>query len=809
MKDLRIPCTVLIMFVMLAPLTAAGGGGRQVEEAPPEEPPETQPMESAPVPVPEKPKTKAKGRLSGKVTDEDGKPLQGVEVICIDSDSRAVARGLTDEKGTYLFEDLPEGAYTIQVSYSGYGSKKIEFEGTLQPPPAPTGLILYEITGDASGKAMLRAQWDHVKGATHYRCELHRGEGDLLLREYPDMKQNFCEFGGLEPDTDYVVHVYAKNDAGYSAEPAQGKNRTKHRRPLAPFGVGVTYAKNNVVELVWDRSETEELHGFLIQARKEGGKYLYYSDKGFTLKSSEASIIEDKPGDFMRFRIDDRMDNDVPLLDNTVPYSFRVIAKDMKGNMSEASHSVTGIVLEDTIPPKSPTNIQHEFVGEDLLRVTWETEDIDVIKYRIYYGTHEDRWDGVSYTSRRYYDIRINRESFLDGEMYVSIVAIDRAGNESGYKPLQRRTTLAAGDEKTEDIILSSELGYRYRSTALREVPTKTRVKKPVKKTPVKSTRYSYATLRKKGFIIDRGEIATLTGEIVLPRSVTIEVKSGGQLIITGATLSPESDSWGGVRFHNGSKGRIEESTIRGADVGIRITGSKGAIHVKGVTVQECREYGLQIRESQVELDGITVKMNGIGLYMEDSSVIVRNGVFENNERGILADNYSLMVEDSTFTNNRVYGVRLYGGGIVRRSDFQGNYVGIVLERGIGTATVVDNTVEYSRIDGIVVSSSGVKINRNIIARNENHGIYIKSNANPTISENDIIDNGRYAVVGGGRIDRCFIARNNGSIYIDDTEERGVPDNVFNSSSTSVIKQIYKVDYIDALSYTSVIQQDS
>ena len=47
---------------------------------------------------------------------------------------------------------------------------------------------------------MLRAQWNHDKGATHYRCELHSGEGDLLLREYPDMMQNFCEFGGLEPD---------------------------------------------------------------------------------------------------------------------------------------------------------------------------------------------------------------------------------------------------------------------------------------------------------------------------------------------------------------------------------------------------------------------------------------------------------------------------------------------------------------------------------------------------------------------------------------------------------------------------------
>jgi parallel beta-helix repeat protein len=809
MKYLRIRITVLIMFVMLVPLTAAGRGGREVEETPPEEPPNNEPFESAPVPVPEKPKTRAKGRLSGKVTDEDGKPLQGVEVLCIDSEGRTVARGLTDENGTYLFKDLQEGAYTIQVSYSGYGSKKIEFESTLQPPPAPTGLTLYEITGDASGKAILRAQWYHVKGATHYRCELHSGEGDQLLREYLDMMQNFCEFGDLEPGTDYVVRVYAKNDSGYSAEPAQGKKRTKHRRPFAPFNVGVTFAKNNVVELVWERTETEELHGFLIQVRKERGKYLYYSDSGFTVESSKATIINDKPGDFMRFRIDDRMDNDVPFLDNTIPYSFRVIAKDMKGNMSEASQSVTGIVLEDTIPPESPTNIQYEFVGEDLVRLTWDTKDIDVIKYRIYFGTHEDRWDGVSDTGRRYFDIRINRESFLNGEMYVRIIAIDRVGNESGYQPLQRGTTLAAGDEKTEDIILSSDLGYRDRSIALREVSTKIRVKKPTEKTPVKTPRYSYMTLRKKGFIIDRGEIATLTGEIALPRSATIEVKSGGQLIITDATLYPESDSCGGLLFHNGSKGRIEESTIRGAEVGIRITGNKGAPYVKGVTVQECREYGLHIEESQVELDGINVKMNGIGLYMEDSSVIVRNGVFENNERGILADNHKLMVEDSTFTNNRVYGVRLYGGGIVRRSDFQGNYVGMVLERGIGTATVVDNTVEYSRIDGIVVSSSGVKINRNIIARNENHGIYIKNNANPTISENDIIANGRYAVFGGGRIDHCFIARNNGSIYIDDTEERGVPDNVFNSSSTGVIKQIYKVDYIDALSYTSVIQQDS
>ena len=807
MKYLRALSAVLIMCIMLVPLIASGG--KEVEEAAPADSQEVQRQQSAFIPIPEEPKPIPKATLSGKVTDEDGNPLEGVEVQCIDSDGKAVAQGVTDEKGSYLFEDLPEGEYTIQVSYSGYEWKKIEFEGAMQPPSVPTSLVLYEIDGDSSGKAMLRAQWDHVRGATHYRCELISAEGGLPLREYPDMMQNFCEFGGLEPDTDYEVHVYSKNDAGYSTEPAKGKSHTKGRRPLAPFSVGVIYAKNNAVELVWDHAETEDLEGFLIQVRKEGGKYLYYSKEGFTLKSSEAYIIKDKADDYISFRIDDKLDNGVPFLDNTVPYSFRVISKDMRENLSETSHPVTGIVLDDTIPPKSPTNLQYEFVGEDLLRLTWETEDLDVTRYRISYGTHEDRWDGVVYTSRRYYDVIIDRESFPDGELYVRIVAIDRAGNESGYQPLQRGTTLGAGDDKTENITLSAELGYKDRSIAIREVSRKPRVRKPVKKKSAKPRRYAYETLSKKGFTIDKGETATLSGEIALPSSATIVVKSGGTLILKGATLVPADDSWGGIRFNRNSKGSIEESTIRGADVGIGISGVKGALNIKGVTVQQCEQYGLHIGNSQVDLEGIIADRNGIGLYIEDSSVTVRNGVFKNNERGILADNHSLMVEDSTFTNNRIYGIRLYGGGIVRRSDFRGNYVAMVLERGTGTATVVDNLVEYSSIDGIVVSSSRVKINRNIIARNENHGIYIKNNANPTISENDIVDNGRYAVVGGGRIDQCFIARNNGSIYIDDTEQRGVPDNVFNSSSTGVIKQIYRVDYIDAPSYTSVVQRDS
>ena len=228
MKYLIAVITVLFLAVVATPLAASGR--KSSEESAPVDSQELQRMQSAFVAVPEEEKPVPKASLSGKITDEDGNPLKGVEVQCIDNEGKAVAEGVTDEQGSYLFEDLPEGEYTIQVSYSGYEWKKIEFDTTVQLPSIPRSLVLYEIAADTNGDAMLRAQWDHVRGATHYRCELIRVGDVIPIREYPDMMQNFCEFGGLEPDTAYEVHVYSKNDAGYSAESAKSRSRTRQRR---------------------------------------------------------------------------------------------------------------------------------------------------------------------------------------------------------------------------------------------------------------------------------------------------------------------------------------------------------------------------------------------------------------------------------------------------------------------------------------------------------------------------------------------------------------------------------------------------
>jgi hypothetical protein len=65
------------------------------------------------------------GTLKGKIEDEKGKPIAGVEVRIMSSRDRAVTETKTDAGGAYSFEVLPD-EYTISFQAEGYQ------EGTLQ-----------------------------------------------------------------------------------------------------------------------------------------------------------------------------------------------------------------------------------------------------------------------------------------------------------------------------------------------------------------------------------------------------------------------------------------------------------------------------------------------------------------------------------------------------------------------------------------------------------------------------------------------------------------------------------------------------
>lgn len=752
------------------------------------------------------------GSIRGEVADGKGNPITGVEVSCVDALGRVVARTVTDSEGAYEFGGLAEGQYTIHVNYSGFSPPvEIKFEGKPQRrPPIPTGLQVFEIVQDYPDGGIIRAQWDKMPGATAYRPELFRQGEREPVQTLPDMKQNFSEFGNVLEDTDYQVRVYAKNEAGYSSSYALGLIHTMNRPPLTPYGLGVTSAINNRVELVWNSVPSRDLKGYVLQIKKSGGQYLYYSKKGLTPDAGKAFVIEKGRGQLESYVIEDRLEGGVPLIENVKPYSFRVLAVDGRGAFSKPSNSLEGVMLEDTIPPSPPHSIKYEFIAPDRLKIQWEANDTDIERYKLYYGVNPDRWDGMVFTDKNFYELLINREQLESRELRMAIVAIDRAGNESGYRPLTRSTSIARGDSVKEDIVLSSGDMYRDFSVAIREPPKVVAPKKPevAKKVPPvrKPKEYGFSYLREKGFVVSSGETATIKGTVQFPGNAIVVVQSGGRLIIEGADLRPEGELWGGIRFLEGSVGTVSNSSIRDAAIGIAVLNSQGSVKIKQLTVDGCRESGIHIKNSTLELSMINVSNNVTGILIEDSRVHISDSIVEKNEKGILARTNQLNVEGSQFKNNSSYGLRLYGGGTIRGSVFKDNLVGIVFEEGRGLPVLIASRIENNRMDGVVVAAADAEMSRNVISGNGRHGIYVKENANPSINENDIVSNSKYGVVGGGKIWKCYVAYNNGSIYIDDTEKKGLPDNVFSSSSSGVLKQILNVDYIDELSGASVLQ---
>jgi len=776
----------------------ASSGQEQSEPLPePENVPVPEPAEE----VPEEPPSA--GGIMGRLVDELGNPIEGVAVSAADEGGRVVAETLTDEEGRYRFDKLIAGDYTLTVSYPGTSDPiGIQFEEKENRASIPTGLRVSEIHDDIRGGSFIRARWDNMPDVLSYRCEIRKKGDKQPLVQYEGILNNSCEFGNLEENTDYHVRIFSKNELGFSTSYALGSIRTKNKPPLAPFGLGVVHAKNYRLELVWRRVEGDRPSGYVIQIKRGKDPWRYYSQEGLIASQTEAFVIEETGGSGMSCSIAD-------VLENGVSYSLRVLAVDETGTLSAPSSPVYNIVLEDTVPPLTPSGIKYEFVSRDRLRISWETKDRDVAKFRVYYGLNAERWDGIVYTEKRYHDLIVERQKLLNRKLYIAVTAIDRSGNESGYRSVEKRTEVVGGEQTAQDFVLSFENVIKDLSPAVRELPKKVEKKPITRKTPPKVTtpkEYGIAYLARKGFVVENGETATLSGKILLPEDAIIRVNSGGTLIADGAELIAEKGIWGGVRYQAGSKGSITNTTVSGALTGIAIIGIQDGVRLNNVVIERCTENGIFVKDSKVEMKVLTVRANKTGVLLQNSEAFIQNSYIEENEKGVLAYNYRCRIEDSLFRNNSTYGLRVYGGGVVKGCTFRNNYVGAAFEQGRGSAELLECRVEKSRIDGIVVTTSDLTIRKTQVTGNGRNGIYIKDRTNPVITKSDITNNKKYAVYGGGKVTRCYVAYNNGSIYIDDTQGRGKPDDIASSSSSGSVKQIFNVDYIGELSGLSVLQ---
>ena len=123
------------------------------------------------------------------------------------------------------------------------------------------------------------------------------------------------------------------------------------------------------------------------------------------------------------------------------------------------------------------------------------------------------------------------------------------------------------------------------------------------------------------------------------------------------------SDNLNGLQFRD-STVTIADSVVRGSYWGVRTVNSR--VTMNDTLVENNLINGINFKESQVELDRITVRNNRRGLYLQRTSgSVARSTLIGNSEHGLFAEESNLTVDSSRILENGRSGVRVLNATLV------------------------------------------------------------------------------------------------------------------------------------------------
>ncbi len=150
------------------------------------------------------------------------------------------------------------------------------------------------------------------------------------------------------------------------------------------------------------------------------------------------------------------------------------------------------------------------------------------------------------------------------------------------------------------------------------------------------------------------------------------------------------SDNLNGLQFRD-STVTIADSVIRRGYWGIRSVNSR--VTMNDTLVEDNLINGINLRESQVELDRITVQNNRRGLYLQRTSgSIVRSTLVGNSEHGLFAEESDLTVDSSRIVENGRAGIRVLDATLVLQNNhILNNDLFAVINDGTADLQIVGN----------------------------------------------------------------------------------------------------------------------
>jgi chitodextrinase len=293
-------------------------------------------------------------------------------------------------------------------------------------PTAPTGL-----TATAASTSQINLAWtastDNV-GVTGYRVERCQGANCSNFAQVGTPTTTTFSSTGLAANTAYRFRVRAVDAAGnlsvYSAIASATTQAADTTRPTAPSGLAGTAAGPTLVNLTWTAStDNVGVTGYRIE-RCQGSSCTNYAQIGTSTSASYADATATA----------------------STAFRYRVRANDAAGNLSTYSNvvTVTTPAIPDTTAPSAPTGTTATAVAATGINVGWtaSSDNVGVTGYRM------ERCQGPGCSNFAQVGTPTGT-SFGDTGLTPSttysyrVLAVDAAGNVSGYSPVASATTPA------------------------------------------------------------------------------------------------------------------------------------------------------------------------------------------------------------------------------------------------------------------------------------------------------------------------------------------------------------------------------
>ncbi|MCK4511904.1 fibronectin type III domain-containing protein, partial [bacterium] len=275
------------------------------------------------------------------------------------------------------------------------------------PPDAPTGLGA--VPGSGEGEIDVSWNANSEPDLDHYRLERASNPGFSGATSFTTTNTHYDD-SGLVPSDTYYYRVFAVGAGTNESDPSStASSDAQDLPPSAPTGLSVvTGTGEGEIDITWNASTEPDFDHYRLERDDSPS---FSSPTSFTTTNNHYNDSGLVPGD---------------------RYYYRVYGVD-EGSNESASSSVDSALAQD-LPPAPPTGlVAVTGTNEGEIFISWNpNSEPDLDRYRVERSLAPDFEPGsepfeepaVSFTDT----------GLIPGETYYyRVIAIDTAGNESGY----------------------------------------------------------------------------------------------------------------------------------------------------------------------------------------------------------------------------------------------------------------------------------------------------------------------------------------------------------------------------------------